>query len=193
MLQECQSKSRNGAGGSPDGTGMGEARAGGDGRNDANLEKAGPAGTDARDPSQEVALHQTEARPKILVVGKEDSFTERVMDYTVNLAQRLGYDIIAMNVNTVVGQSGAFLHPFKHHLRETFEIHAAEAAELLRRKAFDRGIEFEHVVRYEEVSKAVKQLHHERDHIELVVTEPEYHPDGGDTEIAIPVYSILKS
>jgi hypothetical protein len=190
MSQERPSKSRNGAGDPPDGTGMGEARAGGEG---PNLEKAGIAEADARDLSQEAASRDTEARPKILVVGKEDTFTERVMDYTVNLAQRLGYDIIAMNVNTVVGQSGAFLHPFKLHLRETFEIHAAEAAELLRKKAFERGIQFEHVVRYEEVSKAVKLLHHERDHIELVVTEPEYHPDWGDTEIAIPVYSILKS
>jgi 2-succinyl-5-enolpyruvyl-6-hydroxy-3-cyclohexene-1-carboxylate synthase len=129
-------------------------------------------------------------RPKILVVGKEDIFTERVMDYAVSLADRLGYDIVAMNVNTVVGQSGTFLHPFKKHLREEFEVHATQAAGLLREKAVAKGIQFEHVVKFGEVTKAVKQLHHEFEHIELVVTEPESHAEHSDAELAIPVFSI---
>lgn len=160
---------------------------------DAKMEALSLAEAGAQEMAQKTIVQGRMERPKILVVGKEDIFTERVMDYTVSLADRLGYDIIAMNVNTVVGQSGTFLSPFKKHLREEFEKRATEAADLLRQKALAKEIQFEHVVKFGEVSKAVEELHHEMRRIEFVVTEPEAYPEKGETEVTIPVFSMQKS
>ncbi len=160
---------------------------------DAKTEALSLAEAGAQDLARQVLVEGHMERPKILVVGKEDIFTERVMDYTVSLAERLGYDIIAMNVNTVVGHSGTFLSPFKKHLQEEFEKRASEAAEILRQKALAREIQFEHVVRFGQLSKAVEELHHEMKRIEFVVTEPESYPEKGETEVTIPVFSMQKS
>ncbi len=64
----------------------------------------GNGGPEGRDRPPEV-------KRKILVVGKGPVFTEGVMDYAASLAERLGYDIIAMNLNPASGPGGEVLLP----------------------------------------------------------------------------------
>ena len=193
MLKKLKRKLQNKKGHSADDTVKVEQQSGFEENYDAQMEAMSLAEAGAQDMAHEVIVQERMEPPKILVVGKEDIFTERVMDYAVSLAERLGYNIIAMNVNTVVGHSGKFLSPFKKHLREEFEKRAAEAAESLRQKALAKEIQFEHVVKFGEVSKAVEELHHEMRRIEFVVTEPEAYPEKGETEVTIPVFSMQKS
>lgn len=193
MLPEPENRLGNVEDGSEGGTDRGEKKGDVEALRDAEREPESPVESGAQSLSKGDVPKAHTQRFKILVVGKEDSFSERVMDYAVVLAARLGYDIISMNVDTVAGHSGTFLSPFKKHLREEFGIHAAKAAEPFREKASKKGIGFEHVVKYGDVSKAVTQLHHEHKHIEFVVTEPEPNLEGGDTEVAIPVFSMHSS
>ena len=69
---------------------------------------AGPKGDAAPDSA---SINRPEVRRKILVVGKDYAFTHGVVDYAASLSQRLGYDVIAMNVNPALGQSGKFFSP----------------------------------------------------------------------------------
>lgn len=156
------------------------------------MEAIAMAEAGAQELARETIVHAKMERAKILVVGKEDIFTEPVLDYAVGLAERLGYDIVAMNVNTVMGHSGKFLSPFKKNLRDEFEKRADEAFSALQQKASSRNIHCEHVIKYGDFSKAVEELHHERKRIEFVVTEPEAHPEHGETEVTIPVFSMQR-
>lgn len=157
---------------------------------DAAMEAISLAEAGAHEAAQQVTLRHQDARPKILVVGKDDGFAECVMDYAINLAERLNYGIIAMNVNTVAGHTGKFLSPFKKHLHEEFVKRANDAAEILRGKAQAREIPCEHVVKYGDVGKAVEDLHHEVKRIEFVITEPEVTQDESGAEVTIPVFSM---
>ena len=157
---------------------------------DTQMEAMALAEAGAHDLAQKAIVRDGMERPKILVVGREDIFTECVIDYAISLADRLGYDIIAMNVSTVMGHSGRFLSPFKMHLREEFEMRANEAVEVLREKAVAKGIHCEHVVRFSTLNKAVEELHHEIRRIEFVITEPEIQPDHPGIEVSIPVFSM---
>ena len=50
----------------------------------------------------------SQVKRKILVVGKGSTFTPAVLDYAINLAQRLGYDLIGMSLNPTLEQLGKF-------------------------------------------------------------------------------------
>ena len=67
--------------------------------------RPGDGGPEGRDRPPEVTR-------KILVVGKGPVFTAGVMDYAANLAERLGYDIIAMNLNPALDQAVKFFSPY---------------------------------------------------------------------------------
>jgi len=153
----------------------------------------GRTGAFAQADSHEFAhggLVQTQLeRPKLLVVGKEDIFTEPVIDYAISLAERLGFDIVAMNVNTVSGYSGGFIAPYKKRLHEEFDKRAIHAFGILKKKAETKGVCCKHVVKVSPMNRALQECCQEIDRIELVVTEPEGQvgPDGNAT---IPVFSI---
>lgn len=159
---------------------------------DTKMEAMAMAEAGAHEMAQESIAFAKMERPKILVVGKEDAFTEPVLDYTIGLAERLGYDIVAMNVNTVVGHSANFLSPFKKHIREEFERRAGEAFAMFAEKLQGKDIRCEHVIKYGDFSRAVEELHHEIKRIEFVVTEPEAHPERSETEVTIPVFSMQR-
>jgi hypothetical protein len=128
-------------------------------------------------------------RRKILVVGREDFFTEGIVDYAIHLAERLGYDILAANVGLAWG--GNAPSAYQARLRETFHGRATEAGEALKRMATESDIRCEHVVRVGELGPAVEALIHEYKRIEFVVTESEANKGEVAEEVTIPVFSVI--
>ncbi|MDO9070703.1 MAG: hypothetical protein Q7V36_04215, partial [Deltaproteobacteria bacterium] len=102
--------------------------------------------------------HGQEVKRKILVVGKDYAFSNGVVDYAANLSQRLGYDIIAMSVNPALGTSGKFFSPYNQHLQGKFTQRAQEAWVPVASELASLGIRSEHVVKFEGLSGAIKDL-----------------------------------
>lgn len=127
---------------------------------------------------------------KILVVGKGETLDAGVVDYAVNLAERLGYDLIALSVNTTLGQKGRFFSPYKYHLREKFAQRARDAGEALQKKVALRGINFEQVVKFGDVRKAVAEVNRQIKRIEFVITQDGVKEKEVNGEINIPVFRI---
>ena len=57
-------------------------------------------------PEQALEFLSQRGNRKILVLGQEDTFTEPVMEYATLLAERLGYDLVALSVGNA--PSGKF-------------------------------------------------------------------------------------
>ena len=57
-------------------------------------------------PEQAVEVMRQYGKRKILVVSQEDAFTEAVMEYATQLAERMGYDLIALNVGAATSDKG---------------------------------------------------------------------------------------
>ncbi|MCX5891783.1 MAG: hypothetical protein NTW80_02230 [Deltaproteobacteria bacterium] len=132
----------------------------------------------------------SQVKRKILVVGKEYGFTPAVMDYATNLAQRLGYDLIGMNLNPGLEQMGKFFSPYNLHLRAKFTQRARAAWETVRLGLLAQGINGEHVVKFAEVAEAVKDLNHEVKRIDFVITDVGIESEEITGEIPLPVFSI---
>jgi len=147
----------------------------------AGDESSGGSGTTSN--SQEV-------KRKILVVAKDYAFSNGVVDYAANLSQRLGYDIIAMSVNPALGQSGRFFSPYNQHLRGKFTQRARAAWTPVATELANQGIGSEHVVKFEGLAGAIKDLNHAVKRIDFVITDAGIKDEEITGEIPLPVFSI---
>jgi len=132
----------------------------------------------------------SQVKRKILVVGKEHAFTPGVIDYAVSLAQRLGYDLVGMNLKPALEQPGKFFSPYNQHLRAKFTKQAREAWEKTKTGLQQQGIRGEHVVRFNDVAKAVKDLNQRVKRIDFVIADVGINSEEITGEIPLPVFSI---
>ena len=152
--------------------------------------KGRKAGDESSGGDGTTSNHSQEVKRKILVVGKDYAFSNGVVDYAANLSQRLGYDIIAMSVNPALGQSGKFFSPYNQHLRGKFTQRAQEAWVPVASELASQGIRSEHVVKFEGLSGAIKDLNHEVKRIDFVITDSGIKDEEITGEIPLPVFSI---
>ena len=156
-----------------------------------NLKDQKSKGSKAEYDSSGGASNQSqEVKRKILVVGKDYAFSNGVVDYAANLSQRLGYDIIAMSVNPALGQSGKFFSPYNQHLRGKFTQRAQEAWVTVASELARQGIHSEHVVKFEGLTGAIKDLNQEVKRIDFVITDAGIKDEEITGEIPLPVFSI---
>ncbi len=132
----------------------------------------------------------SQVKRKILVVGKDYAFTPGVLDYAVSLAQRLGYDLIGMNLKPALEQQGKFFSPYNQHLRAKFTKQAREAWKLTKTGLLERGIRGDHVVKFSDVARAVKELNQKVKRIDFVITDVGINSEEITGEIPLPVFSI---
>jgi succinate dehydrogenase hydrophobic anchor subunit len=153
----------------------------------ATLTSAG-AGTLGSDQGE--ARPEGEVRRKLLVVAKDYTFTTGVMEYATNLAERLGYDLIAMNLNPALEAEGRFFSPYQRHLRAKFAHRARSAWEMIQPEVARRGIQGEHVVKFEAVPQAVSELNREIKRLDFVITDVDIQDEEIAGGIPLPVFSI---
>jgi nucleotide-binding universal stress UspA family protein len=133
---------------------------------------------------------KAEVSRKILLVGKGETLDPEAIDYAVNLAERLGYDLVALNVNPTLGQKGRVFSPYKHRLREKFTQTAKSVGEALQRKVALKGINFEQVVKFGDLGQAVAEVNRQMKRIEFVITQDDIKETEVKGEINLPVFSI---
>jgi hypothetical protein len=139
-------------------------------------------------PEQAVEVMQQYGRRKILVVSQEDAFTEAVMEYATVLAERLGYDLIALNVG--VAPSEKVTSGYQQHMQEEFQGRAAKAAAALEEKAAARNTRLTHVVKFGDVGQAVEAVNREYRRIELMITDYRTKKEELPARVNLPVFSL---
>ncbi|UCF02566.1 MAG: universal stress protein [Deltaproteobacteria bacterium] len=128
-------------------------------------------------------------KSKVLVVGHEDTFSQPVIQYAVGLAERMGYEILALSVSPVRTESST-LEPYCDMVCEQFRARSEESTAGFRCACKEKGISFSHVIKFGEVDQCIKEIHQERFRVEFVVTEPESCPDEGN--VTIPVFCMAR-
>ena len=123
--------------------------------------------------------------PYILVVTRNGHMAEPVMDYALNVADRLKYSILAAHINTL---------PFYRDGGRRSRLFASamqESAELFGKKAEARSIHIEHLGDAGKVGKVVKRLCHAERHIEFVVIDQGIRIEEVSSHSPVPVFSVI--
>jgi hypothetical protein len=140
-----------------------------------------------QEQAQEITRAELAERAQVLVVGHEDTFSKPLVDYAVGFAERMGYEIVALNISPVRTES-ATLGPFCDMLCEEFNKKCQEGIGALCRACDEKGIAFTHLVKFGEVDDCIKEAHQEMRRVEYVITESESCPEEG--RVPIPVFCL---
>ncbi|MFH2045218.1 MAG: hypothetical protein ABIK92_08725 [Pseudomonadota bacterium] len=115
---------------------------------------------------------------KIIVVGEDGLFSENLIDYAVQVAKRLNYDIIALSViqkslNEISGKS-------EKYFNKLFGIRAASG-----------GVNCDYQQRFGDSGEVVEKVIHEVKRIEFIITGSDESKEKIAAEVTIPVFSVF--
>ena len=121
----------------------------------------------------------------IMVVTRNGHMAEPVMEYAINVADRLKYAILAVHTNTLpfFGDGG--------ERTRLFTVAMQESAELFRRKAGAREVQVEHIGETGKIGKIVNRLCHTEKRIEFVIIDQGIRMEEVAAQAPVPVFSVI--
>ncbi len=139
-----------------------------------------------RAEAQDIIREEIAEKAKVVVVGHDDSFSKAVIDYALGFAERMGYEIVALNVGPITKPNTEALGPYCDLVRVQFERRCKENVESFEKACEEKGIPFRHVVKFGEVDDCIREVYDELKRVEFVIADPESCPEEG--KVAIPVF-----
>ncbi len=128
------------------------------------------------------------SKEKLLVVGSEQGFSEKLVNHSINMARRMGYEIAALNVIPVGMRIFSVLHDT---VKDELKFKTEKEAEEFSKKAAEMKISFTHTVKFGNRDKIIREVCSECTETLFILTEPE--DVSEDTNAAIPIYCIAAS
>jgi hypothetical protein len=139
-----------------------------------------------------------EAANRLLVVGRESVFSEAIIDYAIEMAERLNYGIIALNTAPLSCDTFRLFSSSRKQICEDFEEISRQNSLAFQEMAEKKGIPFMHVVKFSDSYEVLKEVKAEIGEFEFVVSEVEEDPADASTagsgekpKREISVYSIM--
>jgi predicted amino acid racemase len=145
------------------------------GRVDRSQEAITFAEAGQADHAQQV-LHEKEnhQRPgKLLVVGRESIFNREVIEYALDMAQRLSYEILALNTAPLTCETFNLLPTERSKVCQEFKTLTEKNIKPFQQEAQKRAIPFAHVIKFSEKEQALTEITREFGDIEFVVSDTE--------------------
>jgi hypothetical protein len=154
-------------------------------------EAAALAQAGAQDLAQEIIRGEIHQRPKILVVGSEEGFSRPLVDYAVELAKRMGYEIIAVNCISINHEAGKPLTGDQEKLFMEFRRRAAKGVEAMASRTAELGVPLRHMVKVGLPDRCILELEAEVSRLTFVLTEPEASHQVR-LETSVPIFSLVR-
>lgn len=108
---------------------------------------------------------------KLLVMGRESSFSKEIIYYALEMAQRMSYEILALNTAPLSCETFKILSSSRNQICEEFKSMSEKNAALFREAAAEKGIPFNHVVMFSDPEEALETISRENKDIAFVVSE----------------------
>jgi hypothetical protein len=106
------------------------------------------------------------------VLGQESGFSQALIEYALDMAERLSYEVFALNS---AGFSKETLRSFPSAREEVFrEFRAASEENVVsfRDAAAGKGVPFSHIVKFSGPDEATREIGQEVGEIDFVVSDP---------------------
>jgi len=107
---------------------------------------------------------------KLLVVGRESIFSREIIDFALDMAERMSYEIVALNTAPLSCETFQ-LSSSRDQICTDFQMTSELNVEPFREEAEKRGIPFIHVVKFSESHESLFELKKEIGEFEFVVSE----------------------
>ena len=114
---------------------------------------------------------EEQALTTLLVMGRESTFSKEIMDYALEMAQRMSYDILALNTAPLSCETFKLFSSSRNQVCEEFKSMSEKNAGLFQETAAENGIPFDHVVMFSEPEEALESITRKHRDIAFVVSE----------------------
>ena len=114
---------------------------------------------------------EEQALTKLLVMGRESSFSKEIIDYALEMAHRMSYDILALNTAPLSCETFKLFSSSRNQVCEEFKGMSEKNASLFQEAAAENGIAFDHIVMFSEPEEALESITKEHRNIAFVVSE----------------------
>ena len=129
-------------------------------------------------------LQETQAKEepgKLVVVGRESTFSREIIDYAIEMAERMSYEIVALNTAPLSCETFR-LSSSRDTICTDFQKFSEQNVQPFREVAEKQGIPFTHVVKYSESNEVLMELKKEIGEFEFVVSEEEQDAESNRPE-----------
>jgi hypothetical protein len=107
----------------------------------------------------------------LVVVSHESRFSDAITSYSLEMAQRMNYGIIAVNTANLTHDVTEFFSTTHDRLFHEFRELSAKNIEGFRSQAMEKGLQFAHSVQYSGIEKALETIRQECGGIEFIIEE----------------------
>ena len=119
-----------------------------------------------------MAEQREEQEPtRLLVMGRESDFSKEIIDYALDMAQRMTYEILALNTAPLSCETFKLFSSSRNQVCEEFKSMSEKSAGLFQEAAAEKGIPFDHVVMFSKPEEALESINREHKDIAFVVSE----------------------
>ena len=108
---------------------------------------------------------------KLLVLGRESAFSQEIIDYALEMAQRMSYEILALNTAPLSCETFKLFSSSRDQVCEEFKNMSKKNASVFQELAAEKGIPFDHIVMFSEPEEALETINRENKDIAFVVSE----------------------
>ena len=125
------------------------------------------------DHAREVLQMQPESKEteKLLVVGQEGTFSREMIDYALDMAKRMSYEIVALNTAPFSCDTFKLFSSSRDQLCTDFQELATKNADVFQKEAAREGISFSHMIKFSEIDEAIESVCKELGQVAFVVSE----------------------
>jgi hypothetical protein len=122
--------------------------------------------------NQLLAKECSENPGRHLVVASHDNrFSEEAIEYSLDMAKRIEYGIIAVNAANLTHRAIDIFPSAKNTICEDFRTSAIANAKAFSARAAEEGLQFTHVVKFVEIDDAIEEIRKECGEIEFIISE----------------------
>jgi hypothetical protein len=118
-----------------------------------------------------VDKREDQSPTKLLVMGRESTFSKEIIDYALEMAQRMSYEILALNTAPLSCETFKLFSSSHNQVCQEFKNMCEKNARLFQEAASEKGIPFDHVVMFSEPEEALESINREYKEIAFVVSE----------------------
>ena len=140
-------------------------------------------------PSDAVAMASSDADGqaidgRLVVMGNESTFSREVIDYAIDMARRMSFEILALNSTPLSCDAFSMFSSSRNKLCEEFKTISDQNAMAFRQAAEMAGVPFVHVVKFDEPDQALASVQQEFRNIEFVISDAQRQPRATADQVA---------
>jgi hypothetical protein len=108
---------------------------------------------------------------RLVVMGRESVFSQEVVDYAIDMARRMSFEILALNSTPLSCDAFSMRSASRKKLCEEFISISEKNAMAFRQAAESAGVPFAHVVKFDQPDQALTSVQQEYKNIEFVISD----------------------